>query len=126
MQKIRSVRILLISSIIIILISILSTIMTSFDHNEHMYITASYLITHNYEVYNDFSYLQTPFIIYFYALIFKILNLNGYYLLTAKVISFICVIISAIFIFLLSKKVIKNTEISLSIVTIFFTKFYNY
>jgi len=119
MPKIRPVRILLISSLIIILISIFSTIMTSFDHNEHMYITASYLINQDYDLYYDFSYLQTPFIVYFYAFLFKFLNFNGYYLLTAKVISFICVIISAIFIFLISKKIIINTEISLSIITIY-------
>lgn len=94
-------------------------IMTSLDHNEHMYISASVLLAQGQVPYRDFAYLQTPYLPLLYGNLFKLLGVNSYYLFTGKLISFLFLGTSSITVFLLARRVSNNTFISLSVPTLF-------
>ena len=118
-KKINFVRVILISNLLLIIIGIFSQIMTSFDHNEHMYITAGVLISKGFELYKDFAYLQMPYLPLLYGFLYKILSINSHYLFVGKLVSFIFIISSALILFSLTKRIHQNIEISIGIVTIF-------
>lgn len=110
---------LLIFLLFIIIIGIFSIHMISFDHNEHMYITSGVFFANNQKIYYDFAYLQTPYLPIIYGLIYRIFNIQAYYLLIGKIISFVFLILSGFILFLLSKRVLRDIETSLCFIMIF-------
>jgi hypothetical protein len=97
-----------------------ATIMTSFSHNEHMYIAASVLVCHNQVLYKGFAYLQTPYLPLLYGNIYRLLSVSSYYLLIGKLISVLFIIISATALFLIARRALFDIAISLSVVALFF------
>jgi hypothetical protein len=101
------------------IIGAFARIMTSLNHNEHMYITASVLLAQGHALYKDFAYLQTPYLPLLYGTVFKLLGVSSFYLLTGKVISVVFLGISSITVFLVAGRVLNNTVLSLGVATLF-------
>lgn len=94
-------------------------IMTTFNHNEHMYIAAGVLVAQNNILYKDFAYLQTPYLPLLYGSIFKVLGINSFYLLTGKVTSFIALLISGVSVLFLARRLYQDRTIALGLVALF-------
>lgn len=94
-------------------------IMVSLDHNEHMYIAASVLVSQGDALYQDFSYLQTPYLPILYGTLFRLLGISSFYLLTGKLMSFLSLGLSSIALFLLARRVLDDVALSLGIVALF-------
>jgi hypothetical protein len=85
-----------------------------------MYAAASVLVAKGQTLYQDFSYLQTPYLPLLYGGIFKMCGITSFYLLTGKLISFLFLCISLITVFLIARRVLaSDIIISLSVVTLF-------
>ena len=61
--------------------------MTHFGHDEHMYVTAGYLVKEGRMLYRDFAYLQAPYLPLIYGFVYKLTG-TSHYLLAAKGICF--------------------------------------
>ncbi len=94
-------------------------IMISLDHNEHMYIAASVLVSQNHILYKDFAYLQTPYLPLLYGNLYDLLNISSYYLLIGKLISFLFLCISALTLFLVARRLLNDIALALSFVALF-------
>lgn len=90
-------------------------VMTSFNHNEHMYITTGVLVSQNKVLYKDFAYLQMPYLPLFYSGVYKIFGLNTFYFFIGKLISFLALMVSASILFLFARQVSKDENFSLGI-----------
>ncbi len=110
---------LLLSLLLFACIGAFAHIMTSFDHNEHMYITAGVLVAQGQDLYRDFAYLQTPYLPFLYAGIYRVLGISSFYLLTGKLISFSFLMISAMTLFLVTRRVLDDVVAGLSVVLLF-------
>jgi hypothetical protein len=94
-------------------------IMSGFDHNEHMYIAASMFVAQGKDLYQDFAYLQMPYLPLLYGSLYRLMGVNSYYYFIGKLISFIFLNASALILFVLSRRVGKDSSVSLSIVALF-------
>ena len=94
-------------------------IMTSFNHNEHMYIAANVLVAQDQVLYKDFAYLQAPYLPLLYGNLYRFLSVNAYYFLIGKLINFLFTGISAMTLFLVAHCVLNDITISLSVATLF-------
>jgi hypothetical protein len=110
---------ILILILIFALVGAFSKVMTSFNHNEHMYIAAGILVSKGQVLYKDFAYLQTPYLPLFYGGFYQFFGVTSYYLLIGKFICFIFLCISSIIIFLLSQRLLIDNILSLSIASLF-------
>ena len=109
----------LVTILLFTLTKVFFKIMTSLDHNEHMYITASILTAQNNILYKDFAYVQMPYLPLLYGSLFKSLNITSYYLLAGKFISFLSLCFSTVLVLIQGKQVLKDINLSLSIVILF-------
>lgn len=76
------------------LMHVLGVIFTEFDHNEHMYVAAGYLISQGLMLYSDFSYLQMPYLPFVYGLLIKLFGgVGGLFL--GKLVNFLFFVGSA-------------------------------
>ncbi|MDF1513024.1 MAG: hypothetical protein P1S60_04370 [Anaerolineae bacterium] len=110
---------LLIPLVVFALVGAFATIMTSYNHNEHMYITASVLVAQGQKLYQDFAYLQTPYLPIIYGTLFRLLGISYYYYLIGKVISFILLGLSALFLLYLALRIADDWVFALSLVVLF-------
>jgi len=86
--------VLIIAAIISLLI--LAFILTApFNHNEEMYMTASIMITRGYRLYNDFAYVQTPYLPFIYASILQITGIENA-LLVGRISSTLVLIVTGL------------------------------
>jgi hypothetical protein len=106
-------------AILIAATAALADVMRSFDHNEHMYISASVLVSQGRVLYEDFAYLQMPYLPLLYSAVYKTLGITSYYLLAAKVVSFLFLATSALILFLLARSVTRDATLSLGVAALF-------
>jgi len=98
-------------------------IMVNYDHNAEMYLPSSVLLMNGFKLFKDFSFVQSPYLPLIYGNIFKIIN-PSHYLLSEKFISFIMYLISALMIYLVSRKITKDVFFSISMTCLFFLNKY--
>ncbi|MHC4183890.1 MAG: hypothetical protein ACYSR0_11130 [Planctomycetota bacterium] len=110
---------LLIPIVLFAIVGAFAKIMSSFNHNEHMYIVASVFVAQNQELYKDFAYLQTPYLPLLYGNLYRLMGVTSYYFFIGKLISFIFLGISSMTLFLLARRVVKEIALSLSVVALF-------
>lgn len=94
-------------------------VVISFNHNEHMYITASVLISQNKVLYRDFAYLQMPYLPLIYSGVYKIFGLTTFYFLVGKWISFLFLMASAVILYLFARQVSQNIHFSLGVTALY-------
>jgi hypothetical protein len=94
-------------------------VMATNNHNEDQYIAASVLVAQNKSIYKDFGFDETPYLPILYSNLFKLLRIGSYYLLTGKMISFLSLIIAAMALFFITRRVSKSIASSLGIVALF-------
>lgn len=97
--------------------------MTYFWYDEHMYISASVLVSKGYVLYKDFAYLQMPYLPLLYGGLFKILDIESHYFLIGKLISLFFLALSSLFLYLLSRRILHDGFLSLGIVILFLLNF---
>jgi len=85
--------------------------------DENMYVSAVVLIQH-YSLYQDFPFLQMPYLPILYGTIFQITG-TTYYFLTAKLINFFFMAISCLLLFLTSPRITKNALFALGLLFLF-------
>lgn len=93
-------------------------IMISFDHNEHMYITAGILVSRGDLLYSEFAYLQAPYLPLAYGYFYRLFGITSHYLLVGKLFSFGFLSLSLLLIFLIAYKVSRNPTLSLGVATL--------
>ncbi len=103
-----------------VLINAISAVLVRFDHNEHMYVTSAILLLKGHSLYEDFAFLQMPYISYFYAFIFKVFFVENY-LLAAKIVCIISFMVSALLVYLIA----LNSNINRLVCFIFALLFLN-
>jgi len=94
-------------------------IMTSLNHNEHMYICAGVLTAQGQSLYRDFAYLQAPYLPMAYGIVFNMLKIDSFYLLTGKWISFLLLCMSATAIFWGARRVVRDINFALGVAALF-------
>ncbi len=94
-------------------------IMTSLDHNEPMYVAAGVLFSQGKALYRDFAYLQTPYLPVLYGSAYKVLSIDTYYLLTAKLFSVVFLAVSALAVLALARRVLGDKDRALCVVALF-------
>ena len=94
-------------------------IMISQNHNDHMYIGVSALISHDKIPYKEFTFTQTPYLPLLYGNLYKLLGVCSHYLLIGRLISFLFLSISAWTLFLLARRETGNLFQSLCIGALF-------
>ena len=97
----------------------LGVILTLFDHNEHMYITAGVEAAQGKAIYHDFAYLQMPYLPLWYGKLFGWLHLQAYYLLAGKLVSSFFLSLSAAALFLIARRVVGHVALAFGIVALF-------
>ncbi len=99
--------------------------MTVFNraHNEQMYVAAAYLLTQGQQLYSDFAFLQTPYSVLTYALVY-VLTGGGYFLLKAKLINWLWMLIGAWLIFGRTRRVTQDLLLALLILVLYFANYY--
>jgi hypothetical protein len=87
------------------------TVSAPVSNDEHMYITAG-VLTQSHTLYKDFAYLQMPYLPLVYAGIYAVTG-TEYYLLYARIFTFLTVFASAVVLFILGYKITGNFAFSL-------------
>lgn len=119
MKQNKTVLWLLIPIVMLATVGAFAKIMTSYDHNEQMYISASIFYAQNKQLYKDFAYLQMPYFPLLYGSLFRLMNVTSYYYLLGKLISFIFLSLSSMTLFFLARRVVKDVSFCLSVVALF-------
>lgn len=94
-------------------------IMTHFNHNEHMYITAGVLVSQNKVLYRDFAYLQMPYLPLLYGGLYQLLGIDSHYYLAGKLVSFLALAGSAWVLFLITRRVLGESNIASGLAALF-------
>ena len=97
----------------------LAKIMTSLNHNEHMYITAGVLVSQNKVLYRDFAYLQMPYLPLLYGGLYQLLGITSFYFLWGKLVSFLALIASASVLFLIARRAWGEVTIASGLAALF-------
>lgn len=99
--------------------------MTVFNraHNEQMYVAAAYLLTQGQQLYSDFAFLQTPYSVLTYALVYMLTG-GGYFLLKAKLINWLWMVIGAWLIFGRTRRITQDLLLALLILVLTFANYY--
>jgi hypothetical protein len=85
----------------------------SLAHDEHMYIAAG-VLAQNKALYQDFAYLQMPYLPLAYTALYQLIG-SHYYLLTGRLLNFISMTLSAILIYLISYRITKSLFVATSV-----------
>ena len=110
---------LMASIVLFAFVGAFAKIMTSLNHNEHMYHAASVFVSQNKVLYKDFAYVQMPYLPLLYGNLYKLLGVDSYYLLIGKLFSFLFLSISAAILFLIARRVLNDIVPALGIVALF-------
>ncbi len=86
-------------------------------HDENMYITAGYLLK-DYALYEDFSFLQMPYLPMLYAVIYTITD-TSYYVLTARLLTFVFMVFSSLLMYAISLRLSGDKLIALMLMVLF-------
>lgn len=99
--------------------------MTVFNraHNEQMYVAAAYLLTQGQQLYSDFAFLQMPYSVLNYALVY-VLTGGGYFLLKTKLINWLWMVIGAGLIFRRTRRITQDVLLALLILALYFANYY--
>jgi hypothetical protein len=89
------------------------------NHNEHMYHAASVFVSQSQTLYKDFAYVQTPYLPLLYGTAFSLMGLDSHYLLAGKFFSFFFLMVSALILFLIGRRVLSDVVMALGIVVLF-------
>lgn len=92
---------------------------TDVMRDEQMYIAASVLVAQGEELYKDFSYLQMPYLPIFLGNFYHFLGIESYYLIIAKLINWLFLLITSLVLFVLAKRVLNDRFLALGITTLF-------
>ena len=109
----------LIATLLLAIAGAVSMNMTYFWYDEHMYIAASIFVSKGYSLYQDFAYLQMPYLPILYGNLFKILGIESHYLLIGKLFSLSFLTLSSLVLYLLSWRILHDRFLSLGIVILF-------
>lgn len=94
-------------------------VMTTLNHNEHMYITAGVLVSQNKVLYRDFAFLQMPYLPYLYGGLYKLLGITSHYFLLGKLVSFSALILAALALFLMARRVLEDSTLAYGLAALF-------
>jgi hypothetical protein len=119
MKKISLTTLLLAAIVLFGILGAFASVMTTMNHNEGMYISASVLVSQNKTIYKDFGFTETPYLPILYGGLFRILNIGSYYLLMGKLISFLSLVLAAMTLFFITRRVSNSIASSLSIAALF-------
>jgi len=86
------------------------------NHNEHMYITSGVLVGNN-SLYEDFAYLQMPYLPLIYGTFYKLTG-TSYYLLWGRVFTFLSISLLCLLTYVISHK--TSEDIFVSVVAVVF------
>jgi hypothetical protein len=87
------------------------------SHDEHLYVTAG-ILNQDYTLYIDFGYLQTPYLPILYSSCFNVLG-TTYYLLVAKILCFLFMTVSAVFVYLILFRITMDLYGSMGLFLLF-------
>ncbi len=89
-----------------------------FGHDEHMYVTAGYLVKEGRMLYRDFAYLQAPYLPLIYGFVYKLTG-TSHYLLAAKGICFSFWAATVLLCSLIARKLIRDSLIVAGLILVF-------
>ncbi len=115
-HKIRNV--VITAYMLIVALAVLNRVMTYLDVNEHMYITAGYLIKKNNRLYEDFAYLQMPLLPLLYGYLYKLFD-TSHYLMIGKLVSYAAFIASCFVIHRISIEASEDKYFAIAVLFIF-------
>jgi hypothetical protein len=109
----------IIAAIFFILYAGIFSYMTNEPHwdDENMYVGAGVLLQNN-TLYQDFPFLQMPYLPLIYGAIYKLTG-TSYYLLTTEIINFLFMAIACLIVYFISLTFTRNILFSLGIVMLF-------
>ena len=110
---------LLLGSLLLALVGAFAHSMLEFDHNEQMYITAGVLVAQHKQLYQDFAYLQTPYLPLIYGALLRAFHISAYYLLFGKLFSYICYVAACVTLFWITYMVTGRRVASLATAILF-------
>jgi hypothetical protein len=102
---------------LIILQLLAQVLFAAYDHNEEMYITSS-VLARNGELYENFSFLQMPYLPLVYGAFFKVIGTSDY-LLWGRIFVFIAMIFACIFMWLIAMSLTANQTVAMIAVILF-------
>lgn len=108
--------------ILIVTIGDFAKIMISQNHNDHMYIGASALISQSKTPYAEFTFTQTPYLPLLYGnlyRLFRLVGIDSYYLLIGRLFSFACLGMSAVILYVIVRRLVGTIFPPLCIVALF-------
>ncbi len=114
----KQVNFILTTVILFLILVILNKCMTTFNHNEHMYVTAGYLISKGYSQYSDFAYLQTPLLPLIYGNLFFLFDFTDL-LTVSKFFTYFIFLAYGWIVYLFAKELIRDKTYQYLIVVIF-------
>ena len=97
---------------------VFNTTMSSYDHNEQMYVTAGVLVSQGQQLYADFAYLQTPALPLLYGLIFRLVDASAY-LFVAKVATFLFYLGAAFTLYNITRHLTRDQFLPAALTTLF-------
>jgi 4-amino-4-deoxy-L-arabinose transferase-like glycosyltransferase len=101
------------------LLGAFARIMLMFDHNEHMYLAAALLSRQGNAQYRDFAYLQMPYLPLIYRAVYTVFQVHSSYLLVGKIASFMFTALSALAIFFIAWRTLRDLVSGLASATLF-------
>jgi hypothetical protein len=105
------------SVLVVVVLHLLESTLCRFNHNEHMYIAAAWLVRADLALYRDFAYVQAPYLPLLYAAVFGVTG-TSHYLLFGKLASYAFAVTTGIFLFLACRRVSRDATLSLSLVAV--------
>ena len=99
--------------------------MTVFNraHNEQMYVAAAYLLSKGQRLYSDFAFVQMPYSVLNYALVY-VLTGGGFFLLKAKLINWLWMLLGAWLLFGRARRAAHDTLLALILLVLYFANYY--
>ncbi len=94
----------------------------NYSHNEQMYVTAGYLVAQGKRLYQDFAFVQMPYVPLLYAPLFRLTG--GYFLLTAKLINYTWTGLTALLLYMAARRWSRDPRFSLTVVVVFLSNYY--
>lgn len=97
--------------------------MAGFDHNENMYVTAGVMISHGKSIYQDFAYLQMPYLPELYGTIYWITG-TTHHVLMARIVSWIFWVTGGGLVGLIAFRITANRVIPVGLMLLYFLNWF--
>ncbi len=103
-------------------LGLLSQALHNNSHNEQMYVTAGYLMAHGQQLYNDFAFVQTPYVPLTFALFIRLFG--SHYLLIAKLINVTFFAASAFLLYIIARRETHDGIFATTLLALFLANYY--